>query len=137
MTADLDRFAGILADRLSAIVPAGFHVEASDGMLWYSADQGRFPGQSGDYRVGRAGTHVRDNFGVYGETDEDNIVGLAVQVLDELQDYVDEATHDPWPGTTRQPRPHGQIRDSSLHLWYGDPDNVVLACDPIQLAAIA
>jgi hypothetical protein len=137
VTVDLDRFAEILADRLAAIVPAGFHVEAGDGMLWYSADEGGFPGQPGDYHAGRSGTYVRENFGVYGETDEDNIVGLAVQALDELQDYVGEATGDPWPGTTRQPPPHGRIGDENLHLWYGDPDDVVLACDPIQLAAIA
>ena len=56
MAVDVDRLTAILADRLSAIVPAGFHVEADDGMLWYSADQGSFPGQSGDYRVGRAYT---------------------------------------------------------------------------------
>lgn len=45
---------------------------------------------------GQHGTrsHVRGNFGVYGETDEDNVVGLAVQVLDELEDYVGEATTD-------------------------------------------
>ena len=127
MTVDVDRFAGILADRLSAIVPAGFGVRASDGMLWYSR---------GDDNAGRAGSYVRDNFGVYGESDEDNIVGLAVQVLDELEDYVDEATSDPWPGTTSQPPPHGEIRDEALHLWYGDPAAVVLACEPIQLADI-
>ena len=25
---------------------------------------------------------------------------------------------------------------SKLHLWYGGPDEVVLACEPIPLAAI-
>jgi hypothetical protein len=123
MTVDVDRFAGILAQRLAAIVPEGFHVEAGDGMLWYSADDGR-----------RSGTYMRDNFGVYGETDEDNLAGLTVQALDELQDYVSEATHDPWPGTTTQPRPHGEIRDRALHAWYGDHGAVVLACAPIPLA---
>lgn len=118
----------ILADRLSAMVPEGFHVDARDGMLWYSADEGR---------AGRSGTYVQSNFGVYGETDEDNIVGLAVQALDELQDYVSEATHDPWPGTTAQPAPHAQIRESTLHLWYGDPGSPVLACEPVPLAVIA
>jgi len=68
--------------------------------------------------------------------DEDNIVGVAVQALDELQDYVDEATHDPWPGTRTQPRPHGRIRGSMLHLWYGEPDHIVLACEPVPLADI-
>ena len=127
MTVDVDRFAGILADRLSAIVPAGFGVRASDGMLWYSC------GVAG---AGRAGSHVRENFGVYGQTDEDNIVGLSVQVLDELEDYIDEATGDPWPGTTSQPSPRARISGAELHLWYGDDDAVVLACDPIGLADI-
>jgi hypothetical protein len=135
-TVDADRLAELLADRLTAIVPPGFHVEAADGMLWYSADQGRFPGQQGDYRVGRAGTHVRANLGVHGDTDADHLVGLAAQALDELQDYISEATHDPWPGTSSQPRPHARIRNSMLHLYYGDPDHPVLACPPIPLAAL-
>jgi hypothetical protein len=128
---DIDRFAAILASRLSAIVPAGFQVEAGSGMLWYSAAR---------LGSGRAGTQVRGNFGVYGEADEDNLVGLAVLALDHLQDYVSEATGDPWPGTTRQPRPHAEIRQSRLHLWYGDPGDpggVALACEPIPLTAVS
>jgi hypothetical protein len=87
---DLDHLTTLLADRLSAIVPTGFHVALADGTLWYSAEQGKFPGQSGDYRVGRAGTYVRDNFGAYGGSDEENIVGVAVQALDDLQDYISQ-----------------------------------------------
>ena len=133
---DTDALTALLAARFAAIVPPGFHVEARDGMLWYSADEGRFPGQQGDRHVGRAGTHVRDNFGCYGATDEDNLVGTAVQALDELQDYIAEATHDPWPGTTAQPRPHARIQAGSLHLGYGDPGAPVLACTPVPLAAL-
>lgn len=134
MDVDVDRYIAALAERLSAIVPAGFHVDAADGMLRYSSGAGRLPGQLGDYRAGTSGTHARANFGVYGQTGEENIIGLAVQALDELQDYVSEATHEPWPGLTRQPRPHAQIADSMLHLWYGDGGTVVLACEPIPLA---
>jgi hypothetical protein len=133
---DADRLAELLADRLTAIVPPGFHVEARDGMLWYSADQGRFPGQQGDYHVGQAGTYVRDNLGAYGETDADFVTGVAAQALDELQDYISEATHDPWPGIRAQPRPHAHIRDATLHLGYGDPDAPVLACAPVPIAAL-
>jgi hypothetical protein len=133
---DLENFATILAERLSAIVHSGFEVTAADGMLWYSAERGRFPGQSGDYHVGRAGTHVRSNFGVYGATDEENIVGIAVQALSELQDYISEATHTAWPGSTSQPSPHAQIIDSNLDLWYGDIEDPVLTCERIQLAQI-
>jgi hypothetical protein len=143
------RLAALLAGRLAAIVPPGFHVDAADGMLWYSADEGRFPGQQGDYRVGRSGTHVRENLGVAeADADADAItaitaitaaavaVAVAVQALDELQDYVSEATHDPWPGTTTQPRPHAEIRDAALHLWYAHPDNITLTCLPIPIAAL-
>ncbi|HEY6294232.1 MAG TPA: hypothetical protein VIX15_01085 [Streptosporangiaceae bacterium] len=133
---DLDQLTAVLADRLAAVVPAGFHVAAADGMLWYSAEEGRFPGQSGNYRVGQAGTHVRDNFGAYGASDEENIVGVAVQALSELQDYISEATHTPWPGTTSQPSPQGQILDSYLHLWYEDRDNAILACEPLPLTDV-
>jgi hypothetical protein len=136
---DADALTLILAERLARIVPAGFHVVADDGMLWYSADPGRFPGQQGDYRVGRVGTHVRDNLEPHGETAEDCIAGVAAQALDELQDYVDEATHDPWPGTKSQPKPYAQVRGSMLHLWYGGTDiasEVVLACEPISIAQL-
>ena len=133
---DADRLAELLADRLTAIVPPGFHVEAADGMLWYSADEGRFPGQHGDYRVGRAGTHVRANLGVHGDTHADHLAGLAAQALDELQDYISEATHDPWPGTTAQPRPYAHVRDATLYLGYGDPSAPVLSCPTIPLAVL-
>ncbi len=42
---DADRLTPVLASRLAAIVPEGFQVEASGGMLRYSADHARFPGQ--------------------------------------------------------------------------------------------
>ena len=133
---DVDTLTALLAGRLGAIVPPGFHVEAADGMLWYSADQGRFPGQQSDYRPGRAGTHVRANLSAHGDTDAENLIGIARQALDELQDYISEATHDPWPGTSSQPRPQARIRNSMLHLYYGDPDYPVLACPPIPIAAL-
>ena len=140
MDVDIDRFALILAERLAAIVPAGFSVTARDGMLWYSAGPGMFPGQRGDYRVGSSGTYVRANFGVHGETAEEQLAGLAAQALDELQDYVDEATHEPWPGTRAQPQARAGIRGQALHLWYGGPEletDTVLACEPIPLAELS
>lgn len=136
MALEADALAVLLADRLGAIVPAGFHVRADAGMLWYSADQGRFPGQLGDGRPGSAGTHVQANIGAYGPTDADNIIGVAVQALGELQDYIDEATHELWPGDGIPSRLGAEIRDSAVHLWYGDPDSAVLACDPIPLADV-
>jgi hypothetical protein len=133
MGVNVDDLTVMLADRLADIVPAGFRVQAGDGTLWYSAEEGRFPGQQGNYRVGRAGTYVRANLDGQGDTDADAIVRVAILVLDHLQDYVSEATHDPWPGTSSQPRPSAQVRGQVLHMWYGEHDNVVLACQPIPL----
>jgi hypothetical protein len=42
---DADLLAHALAEQLAGMVPDGFHVQAADGMMWYSADEGRFPGQ--------------------------------------------------------------------------------------------
>lgn len=135
---DLDKLTLILASRMAAIVPPGFHVQAADGMLWYTADPDRFPGQMGNYRVGKSGTYVRDNFDAHGQTDEDRVAGVAAQALDELQDYIDEATHDPWPGGTTPPQAHAHVHGETLHLWYDGPEigsDTVLACEPIPLAA--
>lgn len=139
MDVNADSLTRILADRLAAIVPAGFHVRAADGMLWYSTDEGRFPGQPGDYQVGISGTYVRDNLAARGQSAADNLAGIAAQALSELQDYVDEATRDPWPGERTPPRAYAQIRGPLLHLWYGGPDadgTVVLACEPIPLTSL-
>ncbi len=132
---DPDDFIRVLEERLGAIAPPGFHVHAGDGMLWYSSDPGRFPGQQGTDRVGRTGVPVRDNLGVF-ESMREGVIAVAEQALDSLQDYVDEATHDPWPGTTRPPRPFAEVRDSTLFWGYGDPREVVLACGPIPLGGI-
>jgi hypothetical protein len=139
MDVDADRLTEILASRLAAIVPDGFHVRASGGMLWYSGEPGRFPGQLSDHQAGTVGTFVRDNLEASGEITEERLTGVVAQALDELQDYVDEASHDPWPGTRTPPRSFAQVRDQVLRAWYGGPDitsPVILACAPIPLAQI-
>jgi hypothetical protein len=135
---DADRLIALLADRLAAIVPDGFRIEADGAMLRFSAEEGRFPGQSGSYHVGPSGSHVRQYFEVHPGTVADRLVGVCVRVLDDLQDYVSEATHDPWPGRTAQPTPQGELREAELHLWYGGAHGrqAVLACEPIPLTAL-
>ena len=127
----------MIAARMTAIIPDGFRVEAADGMLWYSAEDGRFPGQSGDYHLGRSGTDLRANLEGR-RADDDALPTIAARALDDLQDYVDEATHEPWPAQRgTPPRPYAQVRDQMLHLWYGRPglnEAAVLSCEPIPLA---
>jgi len=72
-------------------------------------------------------------------TASNRVTGVAVQALDELQDYVDEASHNPWPGTRTPPRPYAETKGQALHMWYGGPDissPVILACEPLPLADI-
>jgi hypothetical protein len=135
---DVGGFAALLAARLAAIVPAGFHVELADDMLWFRSDPGRFPGQQGDYNAGSSGTRPHEDFLTctsQGGTTEECAAAVARHALDALQDYIAEATHEPWPGQRAMPEPRAQVRDSVLHLWYGDSADVVLACEPIPLVS--
>jgi hypothetical protein len=134
---DADRLAVLLAASLAAVVPDGFQVELAGDMLWFRSDPGRFPGQQGDYNAGSAGIWPQEDFATcreYEGTAEECAADVARHALDALQDYVAEATHEPWPGQRVMPEPRAQVRDSILHLWYGDADTVVLACEPIPLA---
>jgi hypothetical protein len=99
---DIDRFIYALAHYISSIMPDGFHVWAAGGILHYSADPSIFKGQLSGYKVGPTGTSIKYNFGSYGTSESANIIGAAIQALSELQDYISEATHIPWPGTSRQ-----------------------------------
>jgi hypothetical protein len=137
MDMDGDGFAALLAARLAAIVPAGFHVALEGDMLWFRSDEGRFPGQQGDYRVGSSGLWPHEDFATCMEHDgtvEECAAEAALYALNGLQDYIAEASHEPWPGQRVMPEPRAQVRDSVLHLWYGDADDPVLACEPIPLA---
>lgn len=123
----------LLEDRLGKVVPPGFQVAYSeDGLLRYTSDPGRFPGQTGTYQAGAAGTYVRDNFTLWGETDPERVVGACRQALDELQDYVDEASHTPWPDERTPPRPFAELRGAEV-VWGGAPDAPVLECEPIPV----
>ena len=69
----------------------------------------------------------------HGKTHDDHIIGVSTQALDELQDFIDEESHDPWPGVLRPPAPHAAIRDGFLYLWFGEAEEVDIECEPIPL----
>jgi hypothetical protein len=126
MAVDAGRLTEALAQRLDEVTPDEIHVTADDGMLWYSSD----------FDSGQAGSYVRHILEAADESGEADLVDAAVMILDQLQDFVSEATTDPWPGTGHQPKPHGQVRDGALHLWYGDPGEIKLTIAPIDTADI-
>jgi hypothetical protein len=120
-----DDLAELLAERLNMIAPPGFRVVADNGMLLYNTT-------GHDRRAGTSGTHVRENFDDSQPLAE-RIRLVSEQALDEFQDYVDEATAEPWPGTGQVPGAHAEVRGSRLHLWYGSADDPVLQCNPIDI----
>jgi len=118
-----EKLLGLLADRLGRIVPEGFGVEIDGGLLWYTEDG-----------VRRSGTYIVSNLPAFGDSIDVRVAGVARQALDELQDAVDEATADPWPGARNPPRAYALVEDGKLHMWYGEPPDVALACEPILLS---
>lgn len=112
---DPDKLARALADRFQRIVPAGFDVDETNVRLWYLVD---------------APPHW------VGDTAEEQVAWLAEHALSAFQDYVDETSAEPWPGTRTVPRAHAAVIEGKLHLWFGDADNPILECEPIDLATL-
>jgi hypothetical protein len=124
-------FARVLSDRFRAVVPAGFHVEAEGPMIWFRVDQGL------GYWGGSAGSHAVEHFfsDSFDAPLEDRATMAADFALNDLQDYVDEESTEPWPARTpRGPaRPHAEVRSGELHMWFGDEGNEALKLEPVDL----
>lgn len=135
---DADVLVQELADRFRSVVPDGFHVAVrSDGIMWFSCDDGRFPEQRGDFKPGMAGTHLRHNHRTVPGALSERVAAAARQALDDLQDYVNEASHEPWPGVRRPPSARAQVLDGLLRCWFVDGEEVVLELDPVPLVGRA
>ena len=134
---DADGLVRELADRFRAVVPPGFRVAVgSGGVVRFSCDEGRFPGQLGDFQPGTAGTRLRSNLVDVPGSPVERVEAAARQALDDLQDYVDEVSHQPWPGVRRPPSARAQVRRGLLHCWYEAGDRVVLELDPVPLGGL-
>jgi hypothetical protein len=128
-----DELAALLAERFQRIVPRGFSIEVNRGLVVFSADEAlRFPGQTGG-GPGSSGSWVRENFESSSGSVEERVLAVSETALNELQDYVDEATTEPWPGVGRPPFVRASIRDGQLHLWFADSETTILECEPIDL----
>jgi hypothetical protein len=128
-----DQLAAVLAERFGQIVPPGFHVEVEDGLVAFWADEALgLPGQTGE-GPGRSGSWVRINFELPPGSVNERLVAAGEWALSDLQDYVDEATTEPWPGVRKPPAVHAAIRDGQLRLWFADGETTILECEPIDL----
>jgi hypothetical protein len=126
---DAKRLAELLAQRFDAIVPDGFHVSEQDGMLEYRVDS-----SAALWPRGGSGSYIAENLG-NGDTMEERVRWCAEEVLGQLQDSVDLASGEPWPGDRTVPRAHARVIDGKLHMWFGDAEKPVLECEPIDLTS--
>ncbi len=55
------------------------------------------------------------------------------RALDDLQDFVDEETTEPWPGSRTVPAADTRIEDREVRMWCGDGDESVLLLEPLPL----
>jgi limonene-1,2-epoxide hydrolase len=124
---DGNELAQALADRFRRMIPEGFEVWEEDGRVWYSA------GFSSYWGGGRTGSFVRLNFDNDNGPVEARIQRIAEDTLNELQDFIDEESTEPWPGTRTVPRAQAEIRDGQLFLWFDDSGVVMLESEPIVL----
>lgn len=118
------RFAAELADRLNEVVPTGFAVTAEDVTVEL---------RRGDQFVGSTDMAelVEDS-----ENLDDlpaNLETAARAIMSNIQDWIADATSDPWPGIRSQPNPNARVQDQTLHIWFGDADGQVLSLRPLDL----
>ena len=115
-----------LADRLGTVVPPGVVVREQDAELAVLYD-GVLIGVSGAPTILETVEALREP----GE----NLETAARAALSGVQDYIAEATTEPWPGTGgSQPNPDARLDGNLLVMWFGPEDAPVLRLPPIDLA---
>jgi hypothetical protein len=111
---------------MQAVVPVGIGVAVGQDMIWFDA--------AGLGQGGTAGTHACQWLDE-GEGERDGLIVEACwRALDDLEDFVDEATTEPWPADRGQPpSPAARIEGRTVRLWYGEPEQPVLELEPVPL----
>jgi hypothetical protein len=112
-----------LCDRMKEVVPPGIRLSVEGDMLVFRSDFGT--GSSCSYAcrwlyegTGRQSELVRD---------------ACWHAFNDLQDFVDEATTDPWPGLKTPPTPNARIENGSVIVWFGDSQAPDLTIRPLPL----
>jgi hypothetical protein len=87
------------------------------------------------WRSGTAGTYACQWL-YQGQGEGERVLAEACRrALDDLQDFVDEATTEPWPGSRTVPEAGTRIEDRKVLLWYGDRGAPVLLLEPLPVDA--
>jgi|SRR5450759_2519861 len=119
---DSRRLALELASRMRDIVPEGVTVTVEGDLL-------RF-GNRGTARAGSYGCQWIN--GGQGSI-EDLTVRASELALNDLQDFVTEATTEPWPGSGSPPCPGARLEGRLIELWFADHDHPDAQLRPLPL----
>jgi len=114
-----------LARRLNGVVPPGISVHAQDGELAVLHD-GDVIGISGAPAILETVEALREP--------RENLETAVRASLSGVQDYVADATTEPWPGSGgTQPNPDARVEADTVRMWFGPEDAPVLRLPPIDL----
>jgi hypothetical protein len=114
-----------LADRLNDIVPRGFVVRAQDSDLVVIHD-GQVVGVSGAPTIMDTADAI-----MY---PRENLETAVRATLSGVQDYIAEATAEPWPGSGgTQPNSDARVDDDRVQMWFGSEEAPLIRLRPIDL----
>ena len=118
-----------LARQLDDVAPAGITVraQASDLLVLHA---GRLVGISGAPAILETVEALQEP--------AENLETAVRAALSAVQDYIAEATTEPWPGTGgSQPNSDARVEAGTVSMWFGPENAPVLRLPPIDLTAPA
>jgi hypothetical protein len=119
---DAERLDVELSSRMKEVVPADFTITVDGDMLWFSHDGIRRAGSYGCQWVKK------------GEGSIDDLIVRACELaLNDLQDFVMEATTERWPGSGGFPRSGARMEGRSVNLWFGEREHPTVQLRPLPL----
>lgn len=112
-------FAALLAVRFQKIVPSGVKVEANDGHLILAMES------PGGFFGGRVDCDIEQRFelGADSLSLEERALRVGIAALDDLQDFIDEETTEPWPANERF---HQLVAKSQARISFSTSESMTL-----------
>jgi hypothetical protein len=119
---DSEVLARELCDRMTEVIPSGIGVFTEGDRLVFRSS----------YSCGRAGSYACQWLHNGRGSLPERVREAARLAFSDLQDFVDEETTEPWPGSTSPPSPNARLEAGRVIVWFGDPQAPDLAIPPIQ-----
>lgn len=115
---------------MKEIVPASIEVRAEGSMLWFSNIEPGDETMGSSARLGSSGSYACQNPEV--DVPEHWLIAACWHAFDDLQDFIDESTTEPWPGTGGNvPRLGVYLEGNEVLIWFGDAAAPVLRVRPV------